>query len=196
MAAAYTLGRPEWIMGKQPDGKSNRVLLFCNLPWLLFTWLTFALYRLGSREAQYSHIGTTGWTIGCYPGTKYQRENYDLIIDLTAEFPRPGSGTGRYYCLPNLDGVVLQNTSLPFPIRSHDRIFIHCAQGHGRSATWTALALVRYRVLPDVDTAMEAILQARPKARPSKAQRLQIERSAPGSCSTAVVDNGVEGDSI
>jgi len=61
--------------------------------------------------------------------------------------------------------------------RSENRtVLIHCAQGHGRSATVAAVALCRLGEASHFDEAIALVRSSRPKARPSKAQRLAAIR--------------------
>jgi hypothetical protein len=61
--------------------------------------------------------------------------------------------------------------------RAADRcVFIHCAQGHGRTATITAAGLVELALAPDVDQALARIRAARRFASPSGHQKAALVR--------------------
>ncbi len=54
MTIAYSLNKPEIILGKNSTGKINKLLLVLNLPWLLLTWssLYTALLLIKKGEAE------------------------------------------------------------------------------------------------------------------------------------------------
>ncbi|CAM2011317.1 hypothetical protein [Acanthopleuribacter pedis] len=183
MSLAYWLNRPRLILGKTRAGRINPLLLAVNLPWLLFSWVIWWLQQRFSREPALSNLGTTGWAVGCYPGRRYPGDQFDVLIDLTAEFPRASVRDGNYFAIPNLDAVAL--THPPDEQELHrlnigpgTRVLVHCAQGHGRSATWCALAFRELGWFAHAEEAHRFILEHRPKAQISTSQRAQFNQKA------------------
>lgn len=111
---------------------------------------------------------------------------FEVIIDLAAELPRFYKFDGHYESLPNLDGVELVN-SQPLNELSRDMaILVHCAQGHGRSAAFTALLLGRLGQSGGAEEAISSILLGRPLAKMASCQlryvksnfKLQVDHAA------------------
>lgn len=161
------------LMGKTKTGQINLILLIINLPWLLLTWAIWLLEVTVSPEDKMNRIGQTNIYLGCYPRfTKI--EKFDLIIDLTAEFPPCKAGAKEYICLPNLDGIKLRNTARLPRLSMKQKILIHCAQGHGRSASYASLLIPQLFPTISSQEALSLILKNRPGAKPSKVQLSQI----------------------
>jgi len=148
-------------------------LILINLPWLIFTWGIWALESLLSREDAINKIQDTNISIGRYPRFSKLQDEYDMIVDVTAEFPKSCDHAG-YVCLPNLDGVALRNVELPYPIDPNQRVLIHCAQGHGRSATFAAILMNQMNEQISKEEAYKKITEARPAARIASEQRAQL----------------------
>jgi protein-tyrosine phosphatase len=55
-------------------------------------------------------------------------------------------------------------------------VYVHCAQGHGRSAMVVAAMLIRRRIAVDVDDAEMIIRSVRPGARLNTGQRRMVAR--------------------
>ncbi len=180
LSLAYWLNQPRLILGKTRNGRLNPLFLVANLPWLLFSWTVWWLQQRLSREAAAHRLGDSGWTIGAYPGRRYPLGTYDVVIDLTAEFPAPHRGDAVYGAVPHLDAAALAR--LPdiallhqLGIGPRSRVLVHCAQGHGRSATWCAAALTAMGHFESAQQAHAWILGYRPLAKLSYSQRKQLK---------------------
>lgn len=101
------------------------------------------MQAIASRENRIDKISGTNLYIGQYPiftrGWKF-----DYTIDLTAEFLPCRKLADRYICIPNLDGIPLSNGNIPTEITKDMNVLVHCAQGHGRSATYTILNYAQF----------------------------------------------------
>lgn len=105
------------------------------------------------------------------------------VVDLTSEFPEP-SGVRRdrvYLSLPILDRSVPDELEAVDLIRricllGEGVVYIHCAEGHGRTATVAALLLSALGALDSPVAALEQIVQARPSVRLARGQRAFVER--------------------
>ncbi len=174
MALAYALHRPGLVVGKTAEGKVSVMLVLVSLPWLAFTWLTWLSIVMLSREPSVSPIAGTNVSISRYPLFGVDLAGFDRIFDLTAEFPRLYRPPAHYQCLPNLDGIALGNLQhLPI-VGPNEKVLIHCAQGHGRSATFASLLLTNAALFATPQAAHAAILASRPGAKLAKSQQLQL----------------------
>jgi protein-tyrosine phosphatase len=164
------------LFGKRSDGRMNFWAVILLLPYLLITWGTWHLLRLLSREDCWNEIA---------PGLFMGRRGYPselpagitLVVDLTCEFPEPrGICEGReYLCLPILDASSPDETALRGLIERiaawSGTVYVHCAQGHGRSGLVMAAVLLARNLAPDAAEAVQQIKRVRPKVRLTKAQR-------------------------
>lgn len=177
MAYAFRAG---WAFGKRPDGGMNRLNVLLFFPFLAVTWLLWHIQKVLTREPVHNEIAPGIW-LGrrCYdaelpPGT-------ETIVDLTCEFPEPPEvRRGRtYLCVPTLDASTPSQAAFQALMESISRsptpVYIHCAQGHGRSAMVAAATLVAKGLAPSLEEAERAVKQARPAIRISAPQRRLLE---------------------
>jgi Dual specificity phosphatase, catalytic domain len=116
-----------------------------------------------------------------------QAAGIDAVLNLCWEFPR-FSGLDRepgmiYAHLPILDGSPPTDRQFREAVETVERwrsegrcVLIHCAQGHGRTATISAAVLVRLGLAAEVEQALAMVKAARPLARPSVSQRAALIR--------------------
>jgi hypothetical protein len=175
LAFAYGARRPGLVIGKKSNGSASWFWTTVNLPWLLFTWATWWVLANTSREPAVSQISGTNIFISRWPFLGGDLSKFEVIIDLAAELPRFYKFEGRYESLPNLDGVELVN-SIPLNELNRDTaILVHCAQGHGRSASFTALLLGRLGQSGSSEAAITSILLARPLAKMASCQLQHVK---------------------
>ena len=170
MSLAYLFNRPSLVLGKKSDGNINLFLLLLNFPWLLLTWCVFRMQLLVGKESFSDQIEGTNIWISRRPISKDNLSVFDVVVDLTCEFPRTKKSQ-KYYCFPNLDGHVLANCPPPDEMFEGDHILIHCAYGHGRSALFTALLLKQRKIAESLNEGLEIVRQNRKLAKPNSSQR-------------------------
>ena len=175
LAFAYALNRPALVCGKRPSGEISLVIASINFPWLLFTWIVWLFIAVLSREPRVNFINGTNIAISQYPLFGVDIANFERVIDLTAEFPRFYSSSGHYLCMPNLDGVELGTINSRTELNPNEKVLVHCAQGHGRSAAFVTLLLLDNSIFPTLDAAQRAIVNSRPGARVSVVQQNQLK---------------------
>jgi protein-tyrosine phosphatase len=117
-------------------------------------------------------------------GRKFRRgelpPNTQVLIDLTSEFSEEIHEIPTYISLPMLDGVAPKSDFKEFietlisKIESKS-IYIHCVQGHGRTATFTSLLLSQLKKISPME-AYESILKVRPRAKASASQFVCLEQ--------------------
>lgn len=178
------------------------------MPYLAVGAITLYLTRWFDREGLLNLVAP-GLYIGRLPfpseRARLRQAGIRAVLNLCWEFPRlsgtdrePGVETAH---VPILDGSPPSSRQFGEAIRWVARwraegrcVLVHCAQGHGRSATILAASLVRLGLASDVGQALSMVSAARPLARPSREQGAALNRymsgwraeSAPGFASDEV----------
>jgi protein-tyrosine phosphatase len=181
VAAAYVLARPG-MLGKRPDGRLSPPILAALAPFTAFAWAVAQTQHRLRRGPVASEVLPGIW-VGRRAGARDLPAGVSTVIDLTAEFWEPAAvRDGRkYLCVPTLDARAPDERSfrdaLDCVAAADGPVYIHCAQGFGRSAALAAALLVRRGVARDVREA-EAVLQvARPGVRLTACQRELVRRA-------------------
>ncbi|HET7504705.1 MAG TPA: dual specificity protein phosphatase family protein [Kofleriaceae bacterium] len=152
--------------GKRPDGTIAWWAWLLWAPIFGYMRLLHELARTVTDEPVASEVAPGVW-VGRRPRPHELPAGVAIVVDLCAELPEPAAVVrGRaYLAIPTLDATS------PTPARIADAVdamlaaastggaaFIHCAFGHGRSATVAAALLVRRgdATLEDVEQQMRA----------------------------------------
>jgi protein-tyrosine phosphatase len=176
--AIVYLVRAPGALGKRPDG---------TLAW--WAWLAwaplFAYMRLlheGARrltdEPVANEVAPGVW-VGRRPQLSELPPGIALVVDLCAELPAaPGVATAQgYLCIPTLDSTSPPARAIARAVTAmlaaNGAVFVHCAFGHGRSATLAAALLVRRgdATLDDVEHKLRAV---RPRIGLNDLQRREL----------------------
>ena len=160
VSGAYALRRPE-LLGKQPNGTLRLHFLLLWPAYFLLTWGIWFLARLVPGYP-HSHEIVPGLWLGAWPNHPSRLPvGTALVVDLTAEFPRRVQST-RYLCLPTLDMEAPTQQQLAEGVAAiqdtSGTVYVHCAAGHGRSATIVAAVLMK-RGTATTPAEAEALLQ-------------------------------------
>lgn len=181
VGAAY-FGPAGRIFGKRRDGSMAPTQTLLMLPFLLITWMTWYLQVWVSGEDCYNEVAP-----GLFLGRRARKGELPpeaaCVVDLTAEFPKPGYHPDGvdYLCLPTLDAFVSGDedfAALVEDAASRERVFVHCANGHGRSAAFAAAMLIARKSADSPDAAMKMIHRARPLCALNPVQRALLARFA------------------
>jgi protein-tyrosine phosphatase len=177
------LGLGARVTGKRADGTLplwSRVLL---APYMGLAWLIWQALRRSRTVKPYALVAPRLYLSRRLHAHELP-EDVTMVVDLTAEFDAPAAlRAGRtYHALPSLDGHVPDEVAYRALVEtvaaSDATALIHCAAGHGRSATFMASVLVRRGLAADVDEAERLIRQTRPSIRIGPAQRALATRAA------------------
>lgn len=178
LSIAYARNDASWF-GKRIDGRliARRAALFA--PYLVLTWVCWAIYVRLSRERWSDEVAPLLW-VGRRPSPRHLPHDA-LVVDMTAEFPSHSAiiRAGRLTCVPTLDARspgprVLRQIGDKLAAETRP-IYIHCAQGHGRSATLAAVVMVIRGDAETVSDAMTKMVLRRPLVHLHSVQRRDAE---------------------
>ena len=132
-------------------GKSSRGILspfsqLILLPYLLYLWSVWYALRLVKREPAFNQL-TDSVLIGRRLLSHELPDNINHVIDLTCEFSEPNAlRSTSYHLFPILDGFVPSPNQLREWVHEvaalSGNVFIHCAEGHGRTGLFAAALLL------------------------------------------------------
>jgi protein-tyrosine phosphatase len=173
VAFAYT---KSWsgVFGKHPhSGRLAWPKKLLLAPFLLFTWFIWNLWRLTSSEPPVAQLSEECW-IGRRPTRTEIPDAIRSVVDLTSEFEGYHPPNVSYLNIPILDGGTLSTRQFRAALATLEQlpkpIFVHCAQGHGRTAMVAIALLLSEKKAASVDSALKMIHHLRPQAIPNKDQ--------------------------
>ncbi|WP_083233512.1 phosphatase domain-containing putative toxin [Planctopirus hydrillae] len=145
VAAGYLHVGPA-VFGKSSRGVLSPAAHLLLLPYLVPVWLLWYTLRLVKREPAY-HKLTEGVLIGRRLLSHEYPNNINHVIDLTCEFNEPiVLRSAAYHAFPILDGSVPAVDQLGDWARAvakmSGNIYIHCAEGRGRTGLFSAALLL------------------------------------------------------
>jgi hypothetical protein len=171
---AYSRRRPD-LFGKQRNGRLSWARLVALLPYLGLTWATWWLARALDRRPPCAML-TESLYIGRRPLPAEVPPGVRSILDLTCELSEdPEVMRDRVYLLrPILDATAMSAGELVALVAELQRlpppVYVHCAQGHGRTGMVAAAFLIATGRALTVEDALTHVWAVRPAARPNKAQ--------------------------
>ncbi|KAI7840365.1 hypothetical protein COHA_005909 [Chlorella ohadii] len=191
-AATETMaGRTTGLLGKSADGTISPLSFSLLWPYHAGLRAKLALQRRVSTEPAFSQI-TDDYYIGAWPSEqKLVPTVHPAVLDVTCELPLQVTPPA-YLNLAVWDthaptvAQIDQGVSWALAQRAAGRkVLVHCAHGHGRSATVLAAILIAEGLAKGPAEA-EALMKAeRPRVRLNKRQKAalkQFRASSHGSC--------------
>lgn len=167
VGCAY-LGLGPGVFGKRSDGTMAWYAVATLGPYLVLTWLTWHAVRVISSEDCWNEVAP-GLFIGRRPLAGELPKEITLVVDLTAEFfeCRAVREGRRYVAAPMLDTGVRSERDFQDLVHQivswPGSVYIHCAQGHGRTGTVAAAVLLAIGRCATVDEAVTRLEAARPR---------------------------------
>ena len=149
--------------GKRSDGTRAWWAWLVWAPLFGYSRLMHELARSLTSEPVANEVAPGIW-VGRRPRARELPEGIAIVVDLCAELVEsPGVADGRaYLAIPALDATAPPPAEIARAVdamlAARGAAFIHCAFGHGRSATVAAALLVRRgdATLGDVESKMRA----------------------------------------
>ena len=140
-------------------------------PYLALNYFSLWLFRRVANEAPYHEVAPNV-LLGCrlWPGDERDfSAGRKAVLDLTAEFPEVGFlQRDDYLCIPILDTTAPTTEELNRGVRfitehaSTTPVYVHCALGHGRSATFVIAYLLASGQAESVQAALSRLQKVRP----------------------------------
>jgi hypothetical protein len=181
LAASDTFARRStWLLGKRKDGSINPISQTLFYPYHIGLRTKLAIQRRVSSEPAWDQI-TSSYYLGAWPSEEaLVPAVHPAVLDVTCELPlqvRPPA----YKMIPVWD------THSPNPHQIDDavawaqdqvhqghQILIHCAHGHGRSATVLCAILIADGLAQSIAEAEAILKKQRPRVRLNVRQRAAV----------------------
>jgi len=159
-----------WL--KRHNGTLNPLSLMLLAPLHALNWLSLLLAPRLQKQKPFHEIVPDLWLGRRLIGGEAAHFNQSpetAVLDLTAEFAENKRLRNRHYlCLPTLDHTAPRKEQIEQGLQFIQQhigtrpVFVHCAMGHGRSATVVAAWLLRQNQALDVQAAEKQIKTVRP----------------------------------
>lgn len=179
-----------WLLGKQQDGSIDPVRYCIGYPYQVGIQTKLFLERSHGDEPVYDEIIPRvflgGWP--AHPAllpvdtspSKAGMGRKIAVVDVTCELPcRVRDDIDAYHLVPVWDSHApsvdqIQRAiewTLPYLDDDTYIVYVHCAHGHGRSATIVGAILIATGVVDTVDQAIKCMTKQRPLVRLNSRQR-------------------------
>ncbi len=163
------------VLGSRVFGKSGaRMAAWSWLlywPYFVLNYLSLWLFRRASKENPVDEIVPGLW-LGCrlWPSDEKKLPTVLTVLDLTAEFSEVAflQMAPHYLCVPVLDTTAPNFEELKrgveFLMTHHAQgtVYVHCALGHGRSATFVMAYLLASGHAKTIEEALSHLRKIRP----------------------------------
>lgn len=185
IAIAYGCGCPSLFL-KSSSGRLSIASWTLLCPYHLLNLLLLYVVAICARDSSWHKI-----TDGVWLGrrlTKLDRNrwpNCAAVLDLTCEFSEPDYARSRnYLCVRMLDtqppssGQINECVDWLIQAVQEGAAYVHCAMGHGRSATIVAAYLLAKGVCNSVEEAVHFVESRRPGAKLNQSQLAALHKYA------------------
>ena len=172
------------VLGPRVFGKRGaKIPLFMWLiywPYFALNYLSLWIFRRASKEKIADEIVSGLW-LGCrlWPRDENKLPTILAVLDLTSEFGEVAflQSVPRYLCVPVLDTTAPTLEELKRGVeflKTHHAqgiVYVHCALGHGRSATFVTAYLLATNQFKTIEEAVSHLRDIRPGVDLHKAQQ-------------------------
>ncbi len=181
VALGYLRLGPRVFM-KRPDGTLPTISWLLFWPYFLLNHLLLAVTAALGRENAIDEVASNlflGRRLTVRDRRVVAARPFSAVLDLTGEFAESGllRRVGHYRCIPLLDTAAPTQRQLTEGVAfiqaavGGGAVLVHCALGHGRSATFVAAYLVAEGKVSDEEAAVTALQPLRPGVKVSSCQR-------------------------
>jgi len=173
VASGY-LGLGAKVFGKTSAGTIRVINFIVLFPYLITLWTLWHFARLFRRETPY-HTLTENIIIGRRLMAHELPDEIEHVVDLTCEFiePKPMRQLS-YVSMPILDGASINpellRESAEAVSRLSGKVYIHCAEGRGRTGLFAVAVLLALNPEWSVQEALEDALFKRPYLKLNRVQ--------------------------
>jgi hypothetical protein len=169
VAFAYVL-RWNTVFGKTAAGSMRIGRVALMIPYLALTWVVWRLQHWLARDPIWNEISSRIF-VGRRCRFGQLPPDASTVIDFTAEFPgdKQSRIALKWLTIPVLDGCALDSASYEKGFKFLDGprptgIYLCCANGHGRSATFACALLLKLGLAATKEEALAIVSQRRPGA--------------------------------
>lgn len=181
---AYWFREPRVLL-KRRDGRLFWLSPLLFWPYQAFGLLTLKAMRVFQPKTRY-HLIDHGLYLGALLDRRESRALEFLgvasVLDLCAELPESQPFRALHYRhIPLLDAQapkaeqLAQGANWITQQLRKGSVYVHCALGHGRSATFVAAYLLASGKADSVETALARLAEQRPGVKLNRAQRQALE---------------------
>jgi Dual specificity phosphatase, catalytic domain len=195
LSAAYA-GLGPGLLLKRPDGGRWPAVWLLHGPYFLLNELGFRLYRVAERRPPFDVVAPglfLGRRLTAREARRAGLPAWSAVLDLAAEFPEVGPlrRAGAYRSIPILDASAPRPGELASAVAwlserlTSGPVLVHCALGHGRSATVAVAYLMASGRAPTVEAGIAQVTASRPGVRLNPPQVEALRRFARASAGGA-----------
>lgn len=186
LSIAYAGAGPSLLLKKASGRRSMWAwILFC--PYFFLNALTFGVYRLVSREPAYVQVAPNLYFGRWLCAGDCKALPFVGVLDLAAEFAEspPLRKLQGYKSLPVLDATAPTDNQLRCAMAWIDAslasgpVYVHCALGHGRSATVIISYLLSTGIVLTIEDGERLLQSLRAGVRLNRAQRQRLATFGP-----------------
>jgi predicted protein tyrosine phosphatase len=187
LAAVAYFGAGPRLLFKRATGRRHPAAWLIHWPYFALATLAYRLAVLFSRESAHVEVAPNVFLGRRLTAREARRaEGWAAVLDLAAELPepRPLRELANYRSLPILDATAPSREQLRDAVEwvkqhaASGPVYVHCALGHGRSATVVAAYLLAVGLAADAKAAVKHLRELRPGVRLNCAQRRVLDRFA------------------
>lgn len=171
-----------WILGKTPDGKINPLGATLLWPYHIGLRAKLALQRRFSSEPAFNKI-VNNYYIGGWPSEEaFIPATQAAVLDVTCELPLqlipPAYKLLKVWDThaPTAEQIEVGVAWAQAQSAAGRPVLVHCAHGHGRSATIICALLIAEGYAKGLDDAEAYMKVERPRIRLNRRQRLAVKQ--------------------